>query len=82
MPYLLHEDPMALPAPTNHPRMKCEKTQINNSFESILDEDVPYLILVKNTAEEAMDICSKRFQYIFLCFLYIIYIQFGVSVKA
>ena len=64
--------------------MKCEKTQINNLFESIPDEDVPYLILAKNTAEEAMDIRSKRFQCIFLCFLYIyyIYIQFGVSVKA
>ena len=69
MPYLLHEDPMALPAPTNHPRMKCEKTQINNSFESILDEDVPYSIVVKNiTAEETMDMFKA-----FAMFFYIYY---------
>ena len=57
MPYLLHEHPMALLAPANHPRiMECEKTQMNNSFESILDEDVPYSIVVKNiTAEETRD---------------------------
>ena len=70
MPYLLHEDPMALPAPTNHTRMKCEKTQINNSFESILDEDVPYSIVVKNiTAEETMDMFKA-----FAMFFYIYYI--------
>ena len=74
MPYLLHEDPMALPAPTNHPRMKCEKTQINNSFESILDEDVPYSIVVKNiTAEETMDM-FKAFAMHFLVLFYIYYI--------
>ena len=74
MPYLLHEDPMALPAPTNHPRMKCEKTQLNNSFESILHEDVPYSIVVKNiTAEETMD-RFKGLKIHFLCFfIYIIY---------
>ena len=47
--------------------MKCEKTQINNSFdfESILDKDVPYSILVKNiTAEETMDMF--KFFYVFL----------------
>ena len=70
MPYLLHEDPMALPAPTNHPRKKCEKTQINNSFESILDEDVPYSIVVKNiTAEETMNMFK-----VFAMFFYIYYI--------
>ena len=70
MPYLLHEDPMALPAPTNHTRMKCEKTQINNSFESILDEDVPYSIVVKNiTAEETMNMFK-----VFAMFFYIYYI--------
>ena len=70
MPYLLHEDPMALPAPTNHTRKKCEKTQINNSFESILDEDVPYSIVVKNiTAEETMDMFKA-----FAMFFYIYYI--------
>ena len=45
MPYLLHEHPMGLSA--NHLRMECEKKkQINNSFESILNEDVPYSIVV------------------------------------
>ena len=42
--YLLHEHPVPLLAPTNHPQMKCKKTEVNNSFESILDEDVPYSI--------------------------------------
>ena len=61
---------MALPAPTNHPRMKCEKTQINNLFELILDEDVPYSIVVKNiTAEETMDMFKA-----FAMFFYIYYI--------
>ena len=44
MSYLLHEHPVPLLAPTNHPQMKCKKTEVNNSFESILDEDVPYSI--------------------------------------
>ena len=39
VPYLLHEYPMALLAAANHPQMECETTQINNSFELILDED-------------------------------------------
>ena len=53
-PYLLHQHPMALLTPANHPRMECEK--VNNSFESILDEDVPYSIVVKTiTAEETRD---------------------------
>ena len=76
MPYLLHEHPMALLAPANHPRiMEYEKTQMNNSFESILDEDVPYSTVVENiTAEETIGICSKRLQCIFFfVFLYIIY---------
>ena len=74
MPYLLHEDPMAFPAPSNHPRIKCEKTQINNSFESILDEDVPYSILVKNiTTEETMDMFKVLAMHLFMFFIYIIY---------
>lgn len=48
VPCLLREDPMAFLAPTNPPRIKCEKIQLSNSFESILDEDVRYSILVKN----------------------------------
>ena len=74
MPYLLHEDPMAFPARTNHPRMKCKKTQINNSFESILNEDVPYSILVKNiTTEETMDMFKMLAIHFFMFFKYIIY---------
>ena len=72
MPYLLHEDPMAFPAPSNHPRIKCEKTQINNWFESILDEDVPYSILVKNiTTEETMDMFK-----VLQCIFYVFYIYY------
>ena len=72
MPYLLHKDPVALPTPTNHPRMKCEKTQINNSFESILDEDVPYSIVVKNiTAEERMDMFKAFAMHFFMLYIYI-----------
>ena len=84
MPYLVHEHPMALLAPANHPRiMEYEKTQMNNSFESMLDEDVPYSIVVENiTAEETIGICSKRLQCIFFLFFYILYIQFAVSEKA
>ena len=74
MPYLLHEHPMALLAPANHPRIECEKTQMNNSFQSILDEDLPHSIVVKNiTSEETRDM-FKAFAMHFLClFLYIIY---------
>ena len=74
MPYLLHEDPMAFPAPSNHPQIKCEKTQTNNSFESILNEDVPYSILVKNiTTEETMDMFKVLAIHFFMFFKYIIY---------
>ena len=68
MPYLLHKDPMALPAPTNHPRVQCEKYQANNSFESIL-KDVLYSIVVGNiTAEETMGM-TKGFPILFLSVL-------------
>ena len=74
MPYLLHEHPMALLASANHPRIiEYEKTQMNNSLESILDEDVPYSIVVENiTSEETIGLCSKRLQSFFLFFLYYI----------
>ena len=73
---------MAILASANHPRTECEKTLINNSFESILDEDVPYSIVVKNiTAEETRDM-FKAFAMHFLMFFYILYIQFAVSEKA
>ena len=73
MPHLLEEDPMALLAPTNHPRIKCEKKQINNSVESILDEDVPYSIVVENILLKNKGICSKLLQ-CFFCFFYIYFI--------
>ena len=73
VPYLLHEHPVALLAPANHLRMEREKTQIKNSFESILDEDVPYSIVVKNiTAEETRDMFKAFAMHVFV-FLYIIY---------
>ena len=80
---LLHEHPIALLAPTNNPRMKWEKTQIKNLFESIQDEDVTYSIVFENiTAEEkgyVQSVCIAFFN----VFLYILYnIQFGVSEKA
>ena len=65
---------MELLAPVNHLRMECEKTQINNSFESILDEDVPYSIVVKNiTAEETRDMFKAFATHFFMFFLYITY---------
>ena len=67
------ESAVALLAPANHLRMKREKTQIKNSFESILDEDVPYSIVVKNiTAEETRDMFKAFAMHVFV-FLYIIY---------
>ena len=72
--YLLHEHPVPFLAPTNHPQMKCEKTEVNNSFELTLDQDVPSIqsqskiLLLKRQR-----ICSKRLQYIF-CFFYVCYI--------
>ena len=75
---------MALLAPANHLRMECEKTQTNNSFESILDEDVPYSIAVKSiTAEEAKDM-FKAFAVHFLCFFiyYIFNLQYPKKLEA
>ena len=85
MPYLLHEDPMAFPAPTNHPRMKCKKTQINNSFESILNEDVPYSILVKNiTTEKTMDMFKVLAMHLFMFFFiyYILNLEYPKKLEA
>ena len=51
-----------------------KKSQINYSFESILDEDVPYSIVVKNiTAEETMDMFKALAMHFFELF-YIHYI--------
>ena len=50
-------------APTNQPRMKCEKTQSTNSFESILDECVPYSIVIENiTVGE-----TRNMEYVQIC---------------
>ena len=73
MPYLLHDYQMTLFAPTNHPWMECEKTQINNRFESILDEDVPYSIVVKTIPKRQGIYMFKAFAVDFFVFLYIIY---------
>ena len=65
---------MALLAPANHLRMECEKTHIKNSLESIVDEDVPYSIVVKSiTAEETKDM-FKAFAMHFFMFFFIYYI--------
>ena len=74
VPYLLHEHPMALLAPTNHLRMECEKAQLNNSFESILDADVPYSIVVKNiTVGETRDMFKALAVHFFVFFIYYIF---------
>ena len=64
--------------------MEWEKTQINNTFESILDEDVPYLIAVKNiTAEETRDMFKVfAIDFVVFCMFFISYIQFAASKKA
>ena len=62
MPYLLPEDPAALLALANHPRTKCEKTEIDNSIELILDEDIPYSIVVENIAAEGTRDMFKAFR--------------------
>ena len=65
---------MALLAPANHLRMECEKTHIKNSLESIVDEDVPYSIVVKSiTAEETKDMFKAFAMHFFMFFLYITY---------
>ena len=69
--YLLDEDPVTLLASTNQPRIKCEKIYLNNSFESILDEDVQYSMLVENiTAEETRDMFNAfaMLLYVFMYF--------------
>ena len=51
-----------------------KKSQINYSFESILDEDLPYSIVVKNiTAEETMDMFKALAMHFFVLF-YLYYI--------
>ena len=55
--------------------MECEKTQIKNSLESIVDEDVPYSIVVQNiTAEEAKDMFKAFAMHFFISCFFIYYI--------
>ena len=69
VPFLLYEAQMTLLAPTNQPRIKCKKILLYNSFESILDEDVPYSIVVENvTVGETKDM-FKVFATL-LCFFF------------
>ena len=64
--------------PTIH-EWNVKKTQINNTFESILDEDIPYSIVVKNiTAEETRDMFKAFAMDFFVFFLYIIYSIFSI----
>ena len=63
---------MALLAPANHLRMECEKIQINNSFESILD--VPYSDVVKNiTAQQTRDMIKAFAVHFFVFPIYYIF---------
>ena len=84
MHYLLHEHPMARPSPANYLRMECEKTQINKSFQSILDEDVPYSMVVKNINVEEKRDMFKAFAVHFLCFFiyYIFNLQYPKKLEA
>ena len=65
MSYLLHERPMGFLVPSNESRSECEKIQLSNSFESILDEDVPYSIAVENIAAEETRNIFNVFLYIY-----------------
>ena len=65
MSYLLHEHPMGFLVPSNESRNECEKIQLSNSFESILNEDVPYSIAVENIAAEETRNIFNVFFYIY-----------------
>ena len=71
---------MALFAPTNQPRIKCEKIQLHNSFDKILDEDVRYSVAVENiTVEETRDMV-KAFVML-LCVFYIFNLEYPKKLK-
>ena len=64
--------------------MECEKNQINNLLVSILDEDVPYSIVIENiTAGETRNM-FKEFAMHFLCFFtyYIFNLHYPKKLKA
>ena len=80
-PYLLREDPMALFAPTNQPRIKCEQIQLHNSFDKILDEDVRYSVAVENiTVGETRDMV--RALAMLLCVFYIFNLEYPKKLEA
>ena len=81
VPYLLREDPMALFAPTNQPRIKCEQIQLHNSFDKILDEDVRYSVAVENiTVGETRDMV--RALAMLLCVFYIFNLEYPKKLEA
>ena len=81
VPYLLREDPMALFAPTNQPRIKCEHIQLHNSFDKILDEDVRHSVAVENiTVGETRDMI-KVFAML-LCVFYIVNLEYPKKLEA
>ena len=69
--------------PTIH-EWNVKKTQINNTFESILDEDIPYSIVVKNiTAEETRDMFKAFAMDFFVFFIhYIFNLQYQKKLEA
>ena len=71
VPYLLREDPMALFAPTNQPRIKCEQIQLHNSFDKILDEDVRYSVAVENiTVGETRDMVRALAMLLYVFYIF------------
>ena len=81
VPYLLREDPMALFAPTNQPRIKCEQIQLHNSLDKILDEDVRYSVAVENiTVGETRDMV--RALAMLLCVFYIFNLEYPKKLEA
>ena len=72
---------MALFAPTNQPRIKCEKIQLHNSFDKILDEDVRYSVAVENiTVGETRDMV--RALAMLLCVFYIFNLEYPKKLEA
>ena len=78
---LLREDPFALVAPTNQPRIKCEKLQLSNTFESIIEEDVQFSVVVEhNVIIETKDFV-KAFK-MMLCAFYIFNLEYPKKLEA
>ena len=81
VPYLLREDPFALFAPTNQPQIKCEKPQLSNTFESIIEEDVRFSVVVEhNVIAETKDFVNA-FE-MMLCAFYIFNLEYPKKLEA